>query len=202
MEMNLKDLHNLILWDMRINPGLSWDSIRAKLLLIELRIEQYIYRRSYHGPKLLRIIWLFFRAFGMFYQWFLFNSNIPGSITLGRGLRLPHPQNIIIAAYANIGEFCTIYQNVTIAWNGFYDLKPDSPKIGNQVLVGTGATILGDIIVGSDVLIGAGAVVTRSIPDHSRVTNMPPKITSRKPTGNAAEPGSERHMKDPFSIWR
>ena len=200
--MTLKDLLNLISWDMRVNHGWGWDFIRAKLLLIEVRIEQYIYRKLFFRSKPFRLIWYVFRALAQLYQWFLFNSRFPGSTAIGRGLRLPHPQNIIISGYADIGEFCTIYQNVTVAWNGFYEEKPNSPKVGDQVLIGTGVTILGDITIGSDVLIGAGAIVVHSVPDHSRVTNMPPKISSRRPTEDAAEPGSERHINDPFSIWR
>lgn len=200
--ITLKQLFYFLRWDLRINRGLSLDSLRAKLLLIELRIEQYVYRKFYRSSSPLTIFWYIFRFFGSTFQWFLCNSNIPGSVTLGRGLRLPHPQNIIIAAFADIGEFCTIYHNVSIAWNGFKPTKPLSPKIGSKVLIGAGAILVGDITIGSDVLIGAGAVVTNSIPDHSRVINMPPKVSPRLPTENAAESGSERHIRDPYSIWR
>jgi serine acetyltransferase len=200
--MSLKELFYLISWDLRINRGLSLDSLRAKLLSIELRVEQYAYRKVYRPSNPISILWYVFRFFGSTFQWFLCNSNIPGSVTIGRGLRLPHPQNIIIAGYADIGEFCTIYQNVSIAWNGFLPTKPLSPTIGSKVLIGAGAIVLGDITIGSDVLIGAGAIVTENIPDHSRVTNSPPKVSPRPPTENAAVPGSERHLRDPYSIWR
>jgi serine O-acetyltransferase len=117
-------------------------------------------------------------------------------------LRLPHPQNIIVAGFADIGEFCTIYHNVSIAWNGFYRVKPNSPKIGSKVLLGAGSIVLGDISIGDDVLVGAGAVVTRSVPEHSRVTSPPPEISARAPAGQKAEPGGEAHLRDPYSIWR
>ena len=172
------------------------------MLLVEFRVEQYIYRKFYRRSNPLSIIWYFFRFFGSIFQWFLCNSNIPGSVAAGRGLRLPHPQNIIIYRASVIGEYCTIYQNVTIAWNGFIPAKPHSPHIGDRVLLGNGAIILGDLTIGSDVLIGAGAVVTESIPDNSRVTNASTTISPRLPTEDAAEPGSERHIRDPYSIWR
>jgi serine O-acetyltransferase len=198
--VKLTELLYLIYWDCRINRGWSWDSIRAKLMLVEVRVEQYLYRRLGHGPTI--IIWYAMRFLGSIYQWFLCNSNIPGTTTIGRGLRLPHPQNIIVAGFADIGEFCTIYHNVSIAWNGFKRVKPLSPQIGSQVLLGTGAIILGDISIGSDVLVGAGVVVTRSVPEHSRITSARAEIDSRQPTENAAEPGSARHLKDPYSLWR
>jgi serine acetyltransferase len=200
--MTLAELFSLIRWDLKVNRGASWDSIRAKLMLVEVRIEQYLYRKLCRPSNPLRMIWYLCRFCGSIYQWFLCNSNIPGTTTIGRGLRLPHPQNIIVAGPSDIGEFCTIYQNVSIAWNGFKPVKPLSPKIGNKVLIGASAILLGDISVGSDVLIGAGAVVVHPIPDHSRVTSAPCEVSTRSSSENAAEPGSERHLRDPYSIWR
>lgn len=199
--MSVHQLFDLIAWDVRINAGLSLDSIRATLLLIEVRLEQYVYRAC-KNHQAARLFWYGFRFLGSIFQWLLCNSNIPGTITIGRGLRLPHPQNIILAGYADIGEFCTIYHNVSIAWNGFKRVVPGSPKIGSQVLIGAGAILVGDITIGSDVLIGAGAVVTRSVPEHSRVTSGRPEVTPRSPSEDAAEPGSPRHIRDPYSIWR
>jgi len=199
--MNISELITLIVWDVRVNIGLSFDSIRAVLLLIEVRVEQYIFRKC-GSAGALKIVWYAFRLPGSVFQWFLCNSNIPGTITIGRGLRLPHPQNINLAGFADIGEFCTIYHNVSIAWNGFKPTVPHSPKIGDQVLIGANAIIVGDVTIGSDVLIGAGAVVARSVPDHSRVTSARPEVTERCASESAAEPGSQRHLGDPYSIWR
>ena len=74
--------------------------------------------------------------------------------------------------------------------------------IGLGMLVGANAIIVGDITIGSDVLIGAGAVVARSVPEHSRVTSARPEVSERCPSAAAAEPGSRRHLSDPYSIWR
>jgi len=200
--MTLTELFNLIVWDLRINRGCSWDSIRAKLLLIEFRLEQYVYRKVGQIGKPLRAAWYVCRFFGSLYQWFLCHSNIPGTATIGRGLRLPHPQSIIVSGYVDMGDFCTIYQNVSIVWNGFKPTVPLSPKIGSQVLLGAGVIVLGDICIGSYVLIGAGAVVTRSVPDDSRVVSQSPQVSPRHPTEEAAKPGSLRHQRDPYSIWR
>lgn len=201
--MTFAQLLYLINWDIKINRGMSFDSIRAKLLLIEIRIEQYVYRKTHpHSNALTIIFWYICRGLGSIFQWFLCHSNIPGSVTIGRGLRLPHPQNIIIAAFADIGEFCTIYHNASIVWNGFKPTVPLSPKIGAKVLIGTGAIIIGDICIGSAVLIGAGATVVHSVPDHSRVTSVPANISSRTSSVENVEPGGEQHLKDPYSIWR
>lgn len=203
VHMSFASMLRMLAWDLRVNRGWNWDALRAKVLLIEFRLEQYVYRRAMsQGGVGGKSLWYIFRAFGSIFQWFLCNSNIPGSVTVGRGLRLPHPQNIILAGFADIGEFCTIYHNVSVAWNGFQRTVPGRPKIGNQTLLGAGAILVGDITIGSDVLIGAGAVVTKSVPDHSRVTAVRAEVSPRHPSEAAAEPGSERHLADPYSIWR
>jgi serine acetyltransferase len=199
--MTVKELLELMRWDLRVNSGLSFDSLRAMLLLIEIRLEQYVYQavRGRSGPP--QVLYWVIRFIGSIFQWFLCHSNVPGSVSIGRGLRLPHPQNIIIGYCAEIGEFCTIYQNVSIVWNGFKPTRPSRPSIGDQVLLGTGAVILGDLCIGSYTLVGAGTVVAQSIPAFSLVTGGHPLVSPRFPSSAAAVPGSKRHLQDPYSIW-
>jgi serine O-acetyltransferase len=199
--MKLSELAELIRWDLRVNRGASFDRLRAMLLVIEIRIEQYLYHKTKHHSRLPRVLYCLARFLGSAFQWFLCHSNVPGSVSIGRGLRLPHPQNIIIGYRTEIGEFCTLYQNVSIVWNGFEPTLPSRPRIGDQVLLGAGVIVLGDISIGSYSLIGAGTVVTQSIPDFSRVTGGHPCISTRFPSTGAAIPGSERHIRDPYSIW-
>lgn len=201
--MTIRELLSLIGWDVRMNRGLSFDQIRANLLLIEVRLEQYVYQRSQQQPTLPKtLFWYLCRFLGSIYQWFLCNANIPGSVRIGRGLRLPHPQNIIIARFADIGEFCIIYHNVSISWNAFKEVVPSSPKIGDKVLIGNGAIVIGDITIGDNVLIGAGAVVAKSVPSDSRVVCAPADVADRPPSPDAAKAGSARHIRDPYSVWR
>ena len=203
--MKISECLNLIHWDMRANRGIHFDAVRAKLLLIEVRLEQFIYQNTHKHPNPLSLfIWFLCRGLGSVFQWFLCNALIAGSVELGRGLRLPHPQNIVIVQYAKIGEFCLIYQNVTIAWNGFYGManRDLSPKVGDCVLIGSGAIIIGNVTIGSRTSIGAGSVVTKSVPDNSIVRSPQPNITQFEVQPTAVEPGSEQHMKDFYSIWR
>jgi serine O-acetyltransferase len=198
----LRGLMDVIRWDWRVNPATSWDGLRARLLLAEVRCEQAIYRRTQRGGRLVwRAAWFLGRGLGSVWQWYLCGANIPGSATIGPGLRLPHPQNIIVAAGACLGEFCTLYQNVSLSRNGFLPVDAGSPRLGDRVLVGAGAVVIGDVTVGSGVLIGAGAVVARSVPARSRVT-APCEVAPRRQPDDPAEPGSRRHLRDPYSLWR
>lgn len=199
--MGLKELFELVKEDVHINFGPSLDAIRAILLLLEVRWEQFIHRNCYLNNRLLVPIWYFFRFTGSIYQWLLCNSNIPGNSKIGKGLWLPHPSNIIVVYTAEIGEYCTIYQNSTVAINGFQPIEVGFPKIGDQVMLGTNSVILGDITIGSNVLIGAGTVITRSIPACSRVTSAKNIIVHRPISSKAAKAGSREHISHRESIW-
>jgi serine acetyltransferase len=201
--MTISEMLELIRWDIKVNRDLGFDHLRAILLLIEVRLEQYIYQ-YYHRRSngLTRLIWYMTRFFGSIYQWFLCNSQIPGTVVIGRGLRLPHPQNLIFRYHADIGEFCTIYHNVSIIWSGFVPPVSGSPKIGDRVLIGTNAIVVGDIQIGAGSLIGAGALVTKDIPPNSRAINPQAAISPRKTAEVEVEAGSPEHLTDPYSIWR
>lgn len=78
----------------------------------------------------------------------------------GPGLRIAHPFNIAVSGYAKIGSNCFIYQGVTIGVN---ENEQGAPTIGNNVVIGAGAKIIGNIEIADNVCIGANAVVTKSI---------------------------------------
>ena len=83
----------------------------------------------------------------------------------------PGLHGVFISRYAQIGENCCIYQNVTI---GEIDRK--APVIGNNCLIGAGAVIIGDIRIGDNVKIGAGAVVNTNVPDNYTVVSQPMRM--------------------------
>lgn len=89
---------------------------------------------------------------------------------------LPHGLNgIIISNDCRFGKDCTIYHQVTIAsWGG------GGPKIGDYVLIGAGAKIIGNITIGNHVKIGAGCIVTKDIPDNATVVMPHPRVIIQK----------------------
>lgn len=96
---------------------------------------------------------------------------------LGENLCFPHGlSGIYISSGATIGDRCTIFHQVTIGSNTLADSKNvGAPTIGNNVYIGTGAKIIGNVRIGDNVRIGANATVTFDVPDNSTV--VPAKAT-------------------------
>ena len=95
----------------------------------------------------------------------------PGA-TIGKRLMIDHGMGIVIGETAVIGNDCVIYHQVTLGGTGKEKLKRH-PTIGNNVLIGAGAKLLGPINIGYNVKIGAGSVVLKSVEKNSTVVGVP-----------------------------
>lgn len=100
----------------------------------------------------------------------LLNSMIPYSLELGRGIKIWHPFGIIIHSKSKIGENVELRHQVTI---GKSSADSGLPIIGNNVSIGAGAKILGEICIGDGSRVGANAVVTKSFPENSVLVGCP-----------------------------
>jgi serine O-acetyltransferase len=98
----------------------------------------------------------------------------PGA-TIGRRLVIDHGMGVVIGETAEIGDDCVIFHGVTLGGVKFDPVKRH-PTIGNRVLIGTGAKILGPITLGDDVRVGANAVVTKAVPAGKTVVGNPAVI--------------------------
>lgn len=98
----------------------------------------------------------------------------PGAC-VGRRLFIDHGMGIVIGETAEIGDDVLIYQGVTLGGTG-HERGKRHPTLGDGVVVGTGAKILGNITIGHHVRIGAGSVVIQSVPDHSTVVGVPGRV--------------------------
>ena len=85
---------------------------------------------------------------------------------------IDHGMGIVIGETAVIGNYCVIYHQVTLGGTGKEKLKRH-PTIGNNVLIGAGAKLLGPINIGDNVKIGAGSVVLKSVEKNSTVVGVP-----------------------------
>ena len=92
--------------------------------------------------------------------------------TIGRRLVIDHGTGVVIGATTQIGDDCLIYQGVTLGGTGISSGKRH-PTLGNGVMVGSGAKILGPITVGDHARVAANAVVLRDVPENSTVVGVP-----------------------------
>lgn len=98
----------------------------------------------------------------------------PGA-RIGKRLFIDHGTGVVIGQTAIIGDDVTIYHGVTLGGVG-EDRCKRHPTVGNNVVIGAGAKVLGNIIIGDNVRIGANAVVLKDVPDNSTVVGIPAKI--------------------------
>ena len=126
----------------------------------------------------------------------------PGAV-IGKGLFIDHGMGVVIGETAVIGDNCLLYQGVTLGGTG-KDKGKRHQTLGNNVLVGAGAKVLGPFTVGNNVKIAANAVVLNAIPDDCTAVGVPARVVRRK-----GEKVSERkvtqdidqiHIPDPVSL--
>ncbi|MDH3504725.1 MAG: serine O-acetyltransferase [Nitrospirota bacterium] len=98
----------------------------------------------------------------------------PGA-QIGRGFFIDHGMGVVIGETAIIGDFVTLFQGVTLGGTG-KERGKRHPTLGNHVVVGAGAKVLGNITIGDFVKIGANSVVLRSVPSNSTVIGIPGRI--------------------------
>jgi len=131
------------------------------MLIHWYRLSHWLWK--HHVPILPTLLWRL--------QYLLFNSSVPGSCTLMKGVKFAYGGiGVVIHARAVVGESCMIGQGVTIGGkSGWYEV----PVIGNNVEISAGARIIGPVRIGSNVVIGANAVVVKDVPDNCIVAGVP-----------------------------
>lgn len=120
----------------------------------------------------------------------------PGAI-IGESFFIDHGMGVVIGETTQIGNFVTLFQGVTLGGTGKARGKRH-PTIGDHVVIGAGAKILGAIIIGDHVKVGANSVVLRSVPDHTTVVGIPGRVV--KSIGEEAPEISMDHINIPDPI--
>jgi len=118
----------------------------------------------------------------------------PGAL-LGNGVFIDHGMGVVMGETAILGDYCLIYQGVTLGGTG-KDTGKRHPTLGENVVVGAGAKVLGNLSIGNNVRIGAGSVVLRDVPSECTVVGIPGRIVYRSgakvnPLEHGNLPGSE-----------
>lgn len=99
--------------------------------------------------------------------------SIPAGCQIGKGFRIHHFGGIIFHPSARIGDNLTCYHQVTI---GDIGGQGKAATLGNNVMLGAGAKVIGDVIIGDNVIVGANAVVTKDVPDNMVVVGNPARF--------------------------
>ena len=120
---------------------------------------------------------------------FLTGVDIHPGATIGERFFIDHGMGVVVGETAEIGDDVLIYQGVTLGGTG-KERGKRHPTIGDHVVIGAGAKVLGSIRVGDHVRIGAGSVVVRPVPAHSTVVGVPGRVVRQR----GLEPDLEHGM--------
>ncbi len=129
---------------------------------------------------------------------FLTGIEIHPGAKIGKGLFIDHGSAVVIGETAEIGDNCTIYQGVTLGGTGKHVGKRH-PTLGNNVMVGSGAKVLGPFKVGDNSKIAANAVVLDEIPEDCTAVGIPARIVRRNNAKVTPCDLDQIHMPDPVS---
>lgn len=153
------------------------------------RIASWLWRRR---------LKLIARWFAQFMRWLTGIEIHPGA-KIGSQLFIDHGMGVVIGETAEIGECVTLYHGVTLGGTSLSKGKRH-PTLGNHVVVGAGAKILGAITVGDNSRIGANAVVVRSVPPNAVVVGVPGQIVQRSKPLDEDSPPDLEHDRLPDTI--
>lgn len=161
------------------------NTIKSQDPAIKSTVEAFLYPSIYallfyrFANKLYKIKLFFLARFISQFGRFLTGIEIHPGAVIGRRLFIDHGMGIVIGETAEIGNDVVIYHGVTLGGTGHHTGKRH-PTIGNNVMIGAGAKILGPIYIGNNCKVGANAVVVKEIPDNSTAIGIPAEII-RKP---------------------
>src|SRR5579863_2156086 len=167
------------------------------------RLEVFLCYSGLHAVWFYRINhWLWNHRFFLLARWlsqvarFLTGIEIHPGAQIGRRLFIDHGLGVVIGETAIVGDDVTLYQGVTLGGTGKEHGKRH-PTIEDEVVIGGGAKVLGNITVGRNCRIGAGSVVLRSVPENSTVVGVPGHIVFRN--GERVVITDPKQINDPLS---
>ena len=124
----------------------------------------------------------------------------PGA-TIGKGFVIDHGAGVVIGETTEIGDNCTIYQGATLGGTG-KDVGKRHPTIGNNVMIGAGAKVLGPFYIGDNSKVAANAVVLKEIPENCTAVGIPAKVVRREGVKIAEQANKDLdhiHIPDPVA---
>ena len=178
-------------------------TVRERDPAAKSRLEVFLCYSGLHAVWFYRINhWLWNRGFWLLARWlsqvarFLTAIEIHPGAKIGRRLFIDHGVGVVIGETAIVGDDVTLYQGVTLGGTGKEHGKRH-PTIEDDVVIGGGAKVLGNITVGRNCRIGAGSVVLRNVPENSTVVGVPGHIIFRN--GERVVITDPKQINDPLS---
>jgi len=178
-------------------------TVRERDPAAKSRLEVWLCYSGLHAVWFYRINhWLWNHGLLLLARWlsqvarFLTGIEIHPGAKIGRRLFIDHGLGVVIGETAIVGDDVTLYQGVTLGGTGKEHGKRH-PTIEDNVVIGGGAKVLGNITVGRNCRIGAGSVVLRSVPEHSTVVGVPGHIIFRN--GERVVITDPKQINDPLS---
>ncbi|HEX6290473.1 MAG TPA: serine O-acetyltransferase EpsC [Herpetosiphonaceae bacterium] len=168
------------LFEVVLSPGLQ--------AIIVYRLAHRLWRRGV--PFLPRLLSQIAR--------FLTGIEIHPGATIGRGFFIDHGMGVVIGETTEIGDYVTLYQGVTLGGTGKQRGKRH-PTLGNHVVVGVGASVLGAITISDGARVGGGAVVVKDVPSHATAVGVPARIVATRDPETGATRRVEQ-LPDPEGI--
>jgi len=147
-----------------------------EVILLYSGLHAIIYHRIAHRLLLLRIP-ILPRLISQLARHLTAIEIHPGA-KIGKGLFIDHGMGVVIGETSILGENVTLFQGVTLGGTG-KERGKRHPTIGNNVVIGTGAKVLGDITIGNNSYVGANAVIIKDVPHNSTVVGVPGRITKQ-----------------------
>jgi len=151
----------------RLRQTYKWMRIRPFFAcVVWLRINQLFVSRGWRGHFRIKV-WRQYR----------FANDISEYAKIGPGLFLPHPVDVTIGSASKIGKNAIIYNGVTLGVRRAKEKNSGMPELGDNVIVYTGAKLIGPIHIGDNVDIGALAFCAEDVPSNSVMKGIPPSVT-------------------------
>lgn len=148
----------------------------SKVALAVHRIGHVIWRRSPGG-----VLWRLYRLVDLVVVKLVVGADLPASACIGAGLRLEHGgKGVVLNEDVVIGKGVTLYHQVTLGWKdvGNFDDAQPVPTIGDGVVLGAGAKVLGGVSIGDAAVVGANAVVLIDVPAGGVAVGVPARVVS------------------------
>ncbi|MEO0730260.1 MAG: serine O-acetyltransferase [Pseudomonadota bacterium] len=163
-------------------------------------IEPFLYFKGFHALSAHRFAHELLKSGDRDFAFFLqsqssreFSVDINPAAVIGRGIMIDHAHSVVIGETARVGDNVSILHGVTLGGTG-KETEDRHPKVGDNVMIGAGAKVLGNITIGDCSRIAAGSVVLKDVPPQTTVAGIPAKVV-----GDAGCPEPSRSMHQMFS---